>query len=71
MVRQVGLLALTLRFTSPLALAQHCCPEGFAYAGTLSRTSSSPHSALNEGCNCVEVTVNPEATRISGLPVAP
>src|SRR5262244_2469121 len=47
MARQAGLLTLALLFTSPVAFAQHSCPEGFTYAGTLSGTGS-PHSPLNE-----------------------
>jgi hypothetical protein len=40
MMGQVGLLAFVVLYTSSLALAQHNCPQGFQYVGTLSGTGS-------------------------------
>lgn len=40
MTPRLGLLILGLLFTSPSILAQHSCPEGFNYVGTLSLTGS-------------------------------
>lgn len=40
MMRPVGFLAFVVFYTSSLALAQHNCPQGFQYVGTLSGTGS-------------------------------
>jgi hypothetical protein len=40
MTRRLGLLILGLLFSSPSILAQHSCPAGFDYVGTLSLTGS-------------------------------
>ena len=40
MTIRLGLLMLGLLFTSPLTLAQHSCPEGLKYVGSLSLTGS-------------------------------
>ncbi len=40
MVRNLRLLVFVVFYTSSLALAQSNCPQGFAYAGTLSGTGS-------------------------------
>lgn len=40
MIRQMSVLAFVVFYTSSLALAQHNCPQGFQYAGTLSGTGS-------------------------------
>ena len=40
MTTRLGLLILGLLFTSPSILAQHSCPEGFNYVGSLSLTGS-------------------------------
>jgi hypothetical protein len=40
MIREAGLLASVVFYTSSLALAQHNCPQGFQFVGTLSGTGS-------------------------------
>jgi hypothetical protein len=40
MLKQVGLLSFVMSFASSLAFAQHNCPQGFQYAGTLRGTGS-------------------------------
>jgi hypothetical protein len=40
MTTRVGLLILGLLFSAPSILAQHSCPEGSRYVGTLSLTGS-------------------------------
>jgi len=40
MATRIGLLFVILLLRSALSLAQHSCPEGFRYVGTLSGTGS-------------------------------